>query len=226
VSTLIGKIRSRGYWQVAVRPARFVRKRISDISSLYPILQKTRVSLRGWDFPHLEDLTSPHVNIDWIGQESEWSHHISSWRFYQSGQFIHTSCMPIDWRDQSDFWPADDQWKPGALLGVGDAICCFTEIFEFAARLALTDAGDEQMHIDITVGNLRQRRLYVDTRRRSSFHTTYRASIEKYPHAVELSRPDLIAGPRGLALEAASELFKRFGWNTAIDILRDWQNEY
>ena len=107
----------------------------------------------------------------------------------------------------------------------GDAIFCFTEFFEFAARLALSDAGDEQMYIDVTAGNLKGRILYVDTQRRCPFHTVYQALIEKYPHSVELSRSDLVARPRDFALEAANELFKRFGWDTTIDILRDWQSE-
>jgi hypothetical protein len=36
---------------------------------------------------------------------------------------------------------------------------------------------------------------------------------------------ELIARPRDIALEAASELFKRFGYNVTIDTLRDWQSE-
>ena len=226
MSTLIDKIRSRGYWQVVVRPVRFNSERISDIASLRPILQKAYVSLRGWNFPHLDEPTALHIDIDWIGQEFEWQHYISSWRFYQSGQFIYISGMPIDWRDQSHFWPADEQWRQGALLGVGDAIFTLTEVFEFAARLALSDTGDEQMHIGVTVGNLRERLLYVDTPGRWPFLTTdYQASIEKFPYSVELTRSDLVAKPRDFALQAANELFKRFGWGTTIDILRDWQSE-
>ena len=225
MNTLLEKIRSRGYWQVIVRPARFVSKRIPDISLLHPILQKTYVSLRGWDFPHLDSRRTLHIDIDWIGQEFEWEHYISVWRFYRSGQFIHVSGMPIDWRDQSSFWPADEQWKAGTLLGVGDAIFCFTEIYEFAARLALSDAGDEQMHVNITVGNLEGRMLYVDSHRRFSFLRAYTSSIEKYPHSIDVSTSELIARPRDIALEAASELLKRFGYNGTIDSLRDWQSE-
>jgi len=174
----------------------------------------------------LDEPTALHIDIDWIGQEFEWQHYISSWRFYQSGQFTHISGMPVDWRDQSHFWPADEQWRPGAWLGVGDTIFTLTEVFEFAARLALSDAGDEQMHISVTVGNLRERLLYVDTQGRWPFiYRPYQASIEKFPYSVELTRSDLVAEPRDLALQAAIELFKRFGWDTTIDILRDWQSE-
>ncbi len=225
MSKLLEKIRSRGYWLVVIRPVRFVEKRIPDISLLYPILQKTYVRLRGWDFPHLEPPNATHIDMDWIGQELEWQHLLSSWQFYQSGQFIHISGIPIDWRDQSSFWPADGEWKPGVLLGIGETIYRFTEICEFAARLSLSEAGDELMHIDIIADNLKGRVLYVDNQRRWPFDFPYRASIEKYPHSIELSRSDLVARPKDIALQAVNEFFKRFGWNTTIDMLRDWLQE-
>jgi len=225
MSALVDKIRGRGYWQVAIRPIRFIERRIPDISDLYPILQKTYVSLRGWSFPYLDTRSSGHIDIDWIGQEYEWQHHLSSWRFYQSGLFMHVSNMPIDWRDQSNIWPPDNQWKPGALIGIGDAIFSFTEIFEFAARLALSDASDEQMHIDITVGDLNKRILYVDLLHREPFEAGYQASVERFPYSVEPSRSDLVTNSKEFALEAANELFKRFGWKTTIDILRSLQDD-
>ena len=226
MNTLLEKITSRGFWRVVIRPTKFIEKRIPDIASLYPILQKTFVSLRGWDFPHLDLRNAPTIDIDWVGQEFEWEHHISIWRFFQSGQFVSLTNMPTDWRDQSSFWPADEHWKAGNLLGVGDTLFCFTEIFEFAARLSLTDAGDEQMHIGITVGNLKGRVLYVDKPQRLPFFDyLYRASIDSFPYSRDLPKSDLIARPRAIALDTASELFKRFGWNTTIDLLRDWQGE-
>jgi hypothetical protein len=225
MTELLKKIRSRGYWQIVVRPAEFIEKRIPDIVSLYPILQKTYVSLRGWDFPHLDSHAPPQIYLDSIGQEVDWQHHISTWRFYQSGQFIYITNISIDWRDQSSFWPADDKWKPGTLLGVGDILYRFTEVFEFAARLALSDAGSERVYINVTVGNLKGRALYVDDNQRWPFHRVHKASIEKFPQSFELSRSDLIANPRDIALSAANELFKRFDWHITLDALRDWQNQ-
>lgn len=223
MTELLEKIRRRGYWQIVIRPAEFIEKRIHDIVLLYPILQKNYVSLRGWDFPHLDSHISPQIYLDSIGQELDWQHHISIWRFYQSGQLIYVANMPIDWRDQSSFWPADEQWKPGASLGVADTLYSFTEIFEFAARLALSDAGSERMCIDVTVGNLKGRALSVDDYRRVPLFRNYIASIEKFPQSFELSKSDLIANLRDIALKAANELFKRFGWHITIDALREWQ---
>jgi len=227
MSSLLDKIRSRGYWRVVIRPQTFVEKRISQITELYPIIQNTSVQLRGWDFPHLDEPhTQTHIDIDWIGQESEWENLLEIWRFYQSGQFIDIAGMQEDWYDQRRSIPAIfGKWEPGLILGIGNTLFRFTEIFEFAARLAMTQAGDDTMHIEITVSNLAGRKLRVDSPNRMPTHHDYTASIKELPYEVELSRTELIAAPRELALKPAIELFRRFGWEPNQDILRDQQKE-
>lgn len=221
--TLLEKIKSRGHWRVVIRPSRFVAKRITEISTLYPIIQKNSVELRGWDFPHVDTYTSPHIDVEWIGQESEWQQYLEIWRFYQSGQFVDLGGMPEDWRDQSELWPADTDWRPGALLGIGDTLFKLTEIFEFAARLALTEAGDESIHIEITVSGLAGRRLWVDLHNRWPMFRKYEASLQELPYKIELPRSELIAQPRELSLKPASELFARFGYTPSLTTLRDIQ---
>lgn len=223
MSTLTDKIRSRGYWQVTVRPSRFVEKRIPEIPKLYPIVQKASVQLRGWDFPHIDSHTTPHIDIDWVGQESEWEHHLEAWRFYQSGLFVDLSGMHYDWRDQSGLWQAPEGWTPGQLLGIVDATYRLTEIMEFAARLALSEAGDERMFVEIIVGGLKGRKLWVDDRNRASFFGDYKASINELPYKTELLRTDLVGNARELALKVAQELFWRFDWDAKMEILRDMQ---
>jgi hypothetical protein len=225
ISTLSNEIRSRGYWEVAIRPAHFAAKRLPDISSLYPIVSKTFVTLRGWDFPHVEPSAKTRINIDWIGQEFVWEIHLSAWRFYQSGHFIFLGGMPVDWRENSSIWPASDDWEPGSLLGVGDAIFRFTEIFEFAARLAQSEAGDDPMHVDVTVGNLKDRCLYAERGTSWLPYPKHQTSMDEYRCSEELSQAELLATARQTALRAANELFKRFGWETTIADLQAWQEK-
>ncbi len=225
MTELLDKIRSRGHWRVVIRPTQFLQTRIQDIAALYSTVQKTSVELRGWDFPHLDPHTKPHIDVDWVGQESEWEQYLEVWRFYQSGQFVDIMGMPGDWRDQSKLWPPDADWESGALLGVGDALFTYTEIFEFAARLALTEAGDERVHIEVTASGLNGRRLRFDMRNRWPMLRHYEASIQELPYSVELLQAALVAEPWQLALEPAMELFQRFGWNPTKDMLRDLQGQ-
>ncbi len=225
MTTLLEKIKSRGFWRIVIRPGRLEEKRIKQINELYPMIQKTSVELRGWDFPHLDIHTKPHIDIDWVGQESEWQEYLEIWRIYQSGQFIDLSGMPEDWRDQSTLWPPDENWKLGSMLGIGNALFTFTEVFEFAARLALTEAGDEIMHIEVTVSGLKGRRLIGDHPSRLHVRRLYEASLQEFPFATELPRGQLIAQPRSLALKAATELFARFNWKPSEQLLQELQKE-
>lgn len=225
MSSLVDKIRSRGFWKAVIRPTQFAEKRIPEIHLLQPILEKATVHLRGWPFPFIDPHAQTHIDIDWIGQESEWGHHLEVWRFYQSGQFLDFSGMRDDWRDQSELWPADEKWEVGSRLGVADALFRFTEIFEFGARVSLTEAGDERMHIAVTVGGVRGRALHVEDPRRAPMFAEYKATMEQFPYEVEVARTDLVANAREHALRGAMELFWRFDWQPSIELLREQQEE-
>lgn len=226
-SELYNKILSRGYWRVIIRPTSFEEKHVNEIASLYPIIEKTKVEIRGWDFPHVDYKNSYTRGLDFIEQEFEWEHHKSIWRFYQSGQFYYLDALSLDWRDESKLWPADGNWKPGKLLGIGDTIATLTEIYEFAARLAFSEGGSNFLNVDITVGNLKDRLLYMDAHRRWPMRVNYRASIEKYPYKKDFSRSELEAQSKEIALQIAKDLFQRFGWDSpTIDTLRNIQQEF
>jgi hypothetical protein len=225
MSELLEIIRSRGYWRVVIRPGSFVERRVSNISALYPLLQNISVQFRGWDFPHLDTRNEPHIDSDWVGQETDWSYYRELWRFYQSGQFVHISALAEDWIGGSSDPAAPQIWKPGNSLSVERTVFRFTETFELASRLALTEAGDEQMHVEILVNGLGGRDLRVDSEKRVPFSLGKKASIKEMPFKVDLSRTQLVTEPRDLALKPALELFRRFGWDPSLEILRDIQGE-
>lgn len=223
--TLVEKIKSRGHWWTVIRPTRFVEKRIGEIDALYPIVEKASVHLRGWDFPHLDRHADLHIDIDWIGQESEWQHHLETWRFHQSGQFVDVAGIRYDWPDQSDWLPRTEPREPGTVLGIADTLFRFTEVFEFAARLALSEAGDEQMFIGVRVAGLRGRVLWVEDSRRAPMLGNYKASIQEFPYEVVVQRTELVANSRELALLPVIQVFLRFGWRPSIELLREQQAE-
>ena len=170
VSGLLEKIRSRGYWKVIIRPTTFVERRIGSFADLHPLLQKTYVKIPNWrwEFPHLDNRTPLHKDSDWIGQESEWEQYLECWRFYQSGQFVSIKGFYEDWRDNSGRRPPPSEWNPGRSLEVEDTLLQFNEIFEFAARLAFTEAGDAQMRLEISAHNIKGRGLKLDIHRMGS----------------------------------------------------------
>ena len=225
MNTLLDRIRSRGYWRVVIRPSRFIEKRIANISSLQDILWKNAVQLRGWDFPHADTRNNVHIDVDWISRDFEWKDYLEVWRLYQSGQFVDYAGLVMDWSDQSERGLNDSYCESKKRLNVVDVVFRFTEIFEFAARLSLSEAGDENMHIEVTLGGLSERALWVNPAVRKSFPMKKKVSINEIPYEVDLPRVKLMAEPRELALKPAIELFRRFDWDPHVEVLREMQTE-
>jgi hypothetical protein len=225
VASLIDEIHSRGHWQVVIRPTTFKTGRITDIAMLFPIVEGASVQLRGWDFPHIGRNGDRQIDLNWVGQETRWEHMRELWRIYQTGQFFHLAGVWDDWRDHSSWWPPPDGWTSGERLGIGDVLFRFVEIFEFAARLSITPAGDDSMHIGVRLGGLANRVLFVDSPNRLPLRGSPRATINDFPYEIDVSRAELVAAPRDLALRGSVEVFKRFGWDGPLENLKSWQAE-
>src|SRR5262245_60110812 len=130
VQTVLGKIRTRGYWRVVIRPSRFEEHHIPNHSELFPIVEKNSVRLRGWDYPHVDRQSEPLRGADWVGQDFDWQDEIEVCRLYMSGQFVHFFTIWGDWKDHSTVWPAEPGWKPGSCLYYVPTVYSFLEIFE------------------------------------------------------------------------------------------------
>jgi hypothetical protein len=202
-----------------IRPDEFTERRVERVQELFPLVEGAAVEIRGWDFPHIDRTTQPHVDVDWVGQESVWEHALESWRLYMSGQFVDVVGFPNDWRDQSTVWPAGPNWEPGQEFGVGEAVYKLTEIVEFAARLSLSSVGDERMYLGVTAAGLGGRLLVVDDPMKMPFAHEYRCGIDELPLERVLDRDHLVAEPLEVALELATEVFARFHWNTGHEVL-------
>ena len=225
MSELLEMIRSRGYWKAIVRPTAFVERRVEQRSDLLPILEKNSVEIKGWGFPHIDRVLAMDEGLDWIGQELVKNHILEFWRFYQSGQFIHYFGMPEDWTARPSPWLQSADGVPRVMLEVGDVVLRFTEIFEFAARLAFTDAWNEGIHIEVVVDNIENHFLQLPELGSGKVTSIHQAGAPKMQYAKDLSREELIATAGELSLDPALQLFSCFGWKPGIGVIRDLQTE-
>lgn len=223
MSELLTKIQSRLYWKVIIRPCKFIKNRVQEIVTLNQIIENNSVEVRGWNFPHLAYDDNPKIDIDFISLDFEWEQHLEVWRFYQSGLFWHVSGSGEDWRDQSTWWPPHENWSYGKILWIDDTLFRFTEIFDFASRLAITEAGNDNMHIEVGLHGLNGRRLASSPNRFPVLSKT--ASIDSFPQEIEITKTKLLSKYKELALNFSVKVFQRFNWNPNIDILRDIQRE-
>ena len=222
---VLDEIKTRGYWEVAVRPGQFKRDRLA-FSALDVALSSATVHFRGWDFPHFSRNDRIARGDDFIEQESRWEHHLEVWRFFQSGQCIVLTGMAHDWRDRSKWWPADEDWRPGDRIGVGEVLYRYSEILEFAWRLMSRVPGDDDVLVSATLNGLKGRHLVMDDPSRWFWPSEHPASISTFAREARLSREDLDRTRRDIAATWASELFERFDKNISATVLRDWQDKF
>ena len=227
---LADKIRSRGYWEITIRPDTFQRRRI-PIEQLEPHLRQAHVSIRGWDFPHLEPRELVHAT-ECLRGETEVDYYLESWRFFESGQFHFLAGINEDWADSPrttlhNWHPPEGIAALGPLLGVADTVGRATEVFEFAGRLASRVESWEDTVITLALRGLRSRRLWFENPAR---RTTREAVTEAHSFAFPLedrtfATAELLTDYRELGRLAASEIFKRFGLTLSDSVLGDIQRE-
>ena len=225
MSDIIKKIKSAGHFDVSIAPATFVAKRVPNVLELAPLVEKCQVQLRGWDFPHINSREAIVPDRpDSVSQETDWGHHLEAWRIFQSGQFTDLRALHTDWFAQ---YPggapkAVAHIESGEILFVEHALFAFAELFEFAARLSNTVAGDERMTIDVSVVGLANRRLAIADPMRMDFMGNPRARIAAFPQSFSVSRAELRSDTEKLAVGASQALFGMFGEAIATDVLVDW----
>jgi len=227
----LAAIKSRGYWEVVVRPASFEGDRVGKrLSQLEDIVRRCSVVIRGWDFPYVSDHEGFDRGQDWLGQHIQWGFHRELWRLYLSGQFVSYRGLWEDWLDESHWEDRrpESGWQPGTELRPASALYAYTEVFEFAAKLAVTPAGADEMVVEATLFGLEGRHLASEPHR-MPFRTERRATIDSFPYRQSFPRESLVAAPRDHAMDAAIDLFQHFGWDTdrqhmqgVLDELKRW----
>lgn len=226
MSDLLQQIKSRGWWHVTVRPTRFDEHHIAHATELQFIVERCAVS-SGWSFPQILLDRRLDTGSDWIGQEVDWDRYRELWRFYTSGQFVHIAGILHDWRDRSQIHPPNEGWQPGAGMLLRETAWRLSEIYEFAARLALTPAGDATMHVAVRIEGLSGRNLYDEQAIVPSIYSKgpLVATSPSFKSERDYDRAELIANSRALAADVTRDLLLMFGWTGPAAMVRDWQDQ-
>lgn len=211
-------IKRASHWRVLIRPEVFEEERIPTLGECWRRVETARVSLRGWDYPHV-DHENRKNGTAWVESWCEFGRHRELWRLYQSGQFVHLFSFTEDEaRDKADNvamagmrWSMPPHFTPSGYLSVLSALWTFTEIFEFAARLGEKGTLGDSALVEITMNGVKDRVLFEWDPGRS-LDRVYAADEDALRKGWTLPTADLVGRPAECALDAAQWFLERFGW--------------
>jgi hypothetical protein len=220
---LLDTIKSTGYWRTLIRPLSSPRTNL-NFASCRDIVEKSSVSIRGWDFPHISNGTN-----EWGGWErgntfvenwTEWHGFNEFWRMYRSTQFLAYNAL---WEDTKPEHHGNPEHK---ILDVVVAICQISEVLEFCHRLHKNGIYEDGLELSLILKNTVNRRLSTGPRRVPFFDVKDTLATE----IVMTRRIDalqLVEEHRTIAVDICLELFDFFGWNPDLGQIQfDQENFY
>ncbi len=214
--SLRARIKEVPHWRVVIRPGEHVEERIETLSECWRLIESSRVSLRGWDYPHVNHQHRQNGK-DWIESWYDSRSHREYWRFYQSGQFLHLFSFTEDQyhdkaeeKAKSDV-PALNSFSPSGYLDAIPALWTITEIFEFATRLAQKANFGDFVSITIQMVEVKDRVLFTSDHARD-FSRPYVARESTLSKEWSLRTEQLLSESSEFALNAVEWFFERFQW--------------
>ncbi len=226
------------YWRVNIRPNDYQEQLIPNLGKCLEIIEKTKLSLRGWDYPHLSNReTERSFGKNWVGSWSNFMGHCEYWRFYQSGQFLHLFAVRETtdpaWKQKLErdmkahlSYMDNINWEdiPG-FISIVNFIYSMTEIFEFAARLSQTEIHTGLVNINVELRGIEGFVLSADWER--AWHSYHSASEENLGNTWSIRSDALVANSTDYALTAIVWFFERFGWlSPSVEVLRRDQENF
>jgi len=212
------------HWRVNFRPSYYTENLVPTLSKCFDTIEKNKLSLRGWDYPHLSRRdTEREQGNNWVGSWSAFMGHYEYWRFYQSGQFVHLFTvressegdykekLRSDMKSHRIFADGEINWDtvPG-FFSIINFIYNVTEIYEFAARLCQSEIYSGKVNIQIDIKGIKGFVLTAPWER--AWHSYYAASQDVLSRNHEVETEQLISASKDISLEALVWFFERFGW--------------
>jgi hypothetical protein len=211
------RIKQSPHWRITIRPAVFNAQLIPALPDCWKMIESSAVSLRGWDYPHV-DRSDRANRKDWIASWCEFMDHREYWQFFQSGQFAHLfsfredrrNALPTALSQQLVEIPTGEE--PTGCMDIIETLFRITEIYEFASRLSQKMALEGSISISVELVQVKSRILTVLDPRRA-WWGYYPSVEENLTHTEEIGVAELIGNSAQLALDGALWFFHRFQWN-------------
>jgi len=217
------KIKKNGYWRILIRPLIFEKDKINSLSECREIIEKSKVSFRGWDFPHLDRDETVNGN-DWIESGSDFQDIIEYWRFYQSGQFVHYLAIREDYRKKDIEFSIGKPVGENKFLNIEITIYRITEVFEFMSRLLEYKVLNPTFEVSINIEGVKGRELFFYQRDRN-LSNTYKSGIDKIEYKKEFNENDFIIKKNEFTIECIEDVLEKFNFYPSKQIIKEIQEK-
>jgi hypothetical protein len=201
------------HWQVEIRPARFVEQIVGTRADLAKARDDAEVSLRGWNFPHVDREHSGNFG-EGIQSVTRFGVHREAHRVFRSGLFVWRRLISEDLEDE----------RFHNTLIYESTIWSLTEIWLFASRYLSTLLERGNAVVQVAIRGLKGRKLVPDRPSVSLWrgHTCEEDEWRR-PHVLPLG--ELRATHIERAGADAIDLFELFGVEVAARVIRSWQDK-
>ncbi len=222
---LVEEIKKHGYWRVNFQPLKI--NRIENLQTCRELIEKSRVSLRGWDYPHVQRVSNASGATEACGEYfqswTDWEDHKEFWRMYKSSQFLYYRAFQEDWLKNNSWMRTMEDLPPGTLLGfLGTVIYQTTEGFEFLYRLIQNGLYQDGVLVDFSLNNLKGRELWIEDGGRVPFSYPRKTGAENLKFIKTYTKEEVMQNSKLLANSIIREIFDSFEWNPSVEqILKD-----
>lgn len=213
---LLVNIKTKGAWRINLRPLEYNEKNIEQLLLCRTLIESCKVSLRGWDYPHLGlKQGESYFGGTFFASGCDWDNSYKEyWRMYQSGQFIHWKAIKEDWDPgfvKPNSYSTTGVPPANKFLEVLYTIYLFTEILEFTSRLATKGIFKGGVEITIELHDAKNRMLFFyDTGR--GLYQDYICKNDVIKITRVITEQDIIGQSQEISLQLLKELFLQFNW--------------
>jgi hypothetical protein len=221
-------IKTRGYWEVDLRPDEPSEARFESISDCMEKVRESVVQLRGWDYPHFSRRDPPYPMQGRIEASVDFGYNKEYWTMFLNGHFYHLFACREDWLKETISLFGRSTYadiSPGTVLGFLTTLYSVTEIFEFAIRLAQKDVFGRRVRMKIGLFRMEGRRISSFAPGRFIFRE-YVCKEKNITFDKWMRVEELIGRGHEIALETTVSIFELFNWlDVSRDMLRDDQRK-
>lgn len=219
---LLECIQEMAYWRVLIRPAVPLDEQLT-FGACLDLVNASKVSVRGWDYPHVEQQRSDGRGgigraEDFYESWTDWEGFREFWRMYRTGQFLSYNLL----HGEIGMFGMEGAQR---IVPAVDAVYSVTEYAEFAQRLAKNVPLAGGYVLTVSLRNAVGYRLSAGLGRMPFLDALVNNS-QDLTVSRNISSAEMMNGTVEIANGLLLEIFDYFGWNPDPNQIKNDQEAF